>query len=89
MQEACKVEAAGLSLEVSTNQRGVQIYNGLHIQTGASRGHGGRAYGPCAGLAIEPQFWPDTPHQPGYPSSLISPGQVSKHRSRFEFATND
>ncbi|MBA97066.1 MAG: galactose mutarotase [Roseobacter sp.] len=83
MVTACHVSAAGVRLEVTTDQPGVQLYNGRHIHTGQMPGHGGAAYGSCAGLAIEPQFWPNTPHQPNFPSSLLTPGRVALHRSRF------
>ncbi len=83
MQPACSLAAAGLVLDVTTDQPGVQIYNGRHINTQGMAGHGGIPYGACAGLAIEPQFWPDTPHQPDYPSSLLLPGQTARHRARF------
>lgn len=86
MVTACQVSAAGLRLEVTTDQPGVQLYNGRHINTGQTPGHGGFAYGPCAGLAIEPQFWPNTPHLPHFPSNLLMPGQVAIHRARFKLS---
>ena len=83
MQLACTVKAGGLALDVTTDQPGVQVYNGQHIDTGATRGLQAKPYGKMSGLAIEPQFWPDTPNRPDYPSSLLLPGQVARHRSRF------
>lgn len=83
LRNACQLEAAGLTLTVATDQPGLQVYNGAHIRTAPAVGQGGRAYGRCAGLAIEPQFWPDTPNQRAYPSSLLVPGRTSQHRSRF------
>ncbi len=84
LHRACTVAAGGVSLTVTTDQPGVQIYKGRHIDTGLVGGVDGHPYGPCAGIAVEPQFWPDTPHQPTYPSSLLTPGAVSVHRSRFQ-----
>ncbi|SFT10651.1 aldose 1-epimerase [Sulfitobacter marinus] len=83
MQTACRVEASGIVLEVQTDQPGVQIYNGSNIDTTPFNGHLGRPYGACAGLAIEPQFWPDTPNQSSFPSSLLKAGQRFVIRSRF------
>ncbi len=87
MRPVCRLAAAGLVLEVQTDQPGLQMYNGADIDTGQMLGHGGKAYGAYAGLAIEPQFWPDTPNQSGYPSSLLQAGQTSRHRTRFEVST--
>lgn len=84
MQTVCRLEASGIVLEVQTNQPGVQVYNGLHIDTAPVNGHLGTPYGPCAGLAIEPQFWPDTPNQPSFPSSFLKAGDTFVSRSRFE-----
>lgn len=83
MQLACIVKAGGLVLEVTTDQPGVQVYNGRHIDTGATRGVQALPYGSMAGLAIEPQFSPNSPNRPDYPSCLLVPGQVARHRSRF------
>jgi aldose 1-epimerase len=83
MQPACQLQAGGLTLDVSTDQPGVQVYNGAHISTEEVLGHEGKPYGRCAGLAIEPQFWPDTPNRPDFPSSLLRPGKTARHRSRF------
>jgi aldose 1-epimerase len=86
LQTACRVEASGIVLDVQTDQPGVQIYNGCHIDTAPFNGHLGKPYGPCAGLAIEPQFWPDTPNQPSFPSSLLRAGERFVSRSRFEIS---
>ncbi len=84
MRPVCWLSASGLVLEVQADQPGVQIYNGADIDTGQMMGHGSKPYGRYAGLAIEPQFWPDTPNQRGYPSSLLRAGQTSRHRMRFQ-----
>jgi hypothetical protein len=34
----------------------------------------GAAYRPRAGLALETQHFPDTPNQPGFPSTVLRPG---------------
>lgn len=51
----------GLSLAVYSDAPGVQIYSGEKL---------GRA-----GLAIEPQGFPDAPNHDGFPSAVLRPGQ--------------
>lgn len=51
----------GLSLAVHSDAPGVQIYSGEKL---------GRA-----GLAIEPQGFPDAPNHDGFPSAVLRPGQ--------------
>lgn len=84
MELACRLTTERLQLDVLTDQPGVQLYNGAHIDTGADLGVDGGAYGPHTGLAIEPQFWPDTPHHPDYPDCLLLPEKPVRYRSRFE-----
>ncbi len=75
----------GLALEITTDMPGVQIFDATVIAPGA--GHDGRIYGPNAGLAIEPQFWPDAANHPDYPSIRVSPGETWSQTSRFHIRT--
>lgn len=65
---------SGRTLEVLTTEPGLQVYtaNGFH---GAVTGRRGVPYGPHAGIALETQHHPDSPHQPGYPSTELRPGE--------------
>ena len=36
-------------------------------------GHDGRSYGPFAGLCLEAQHFPDSLHQPDWPSIIATP----------------
>lgn len=71
----------GLALDITTDMPGVQIFDATGLTPGP--GHDGRTYGPNAGLAIEPQFWPDTPNHPDYPSIRVMPGETWSQTSRF------
>ncbi|WP_030272060.1 aldose epimerase family protein [Streptomyces sp. NRRL B-24484] len=64
---------SGRTLEVLTTEPGIQVYtaNGFH---GAVTGARGVPYGPYAGVALETQHHPDSPHHPSYPSTLLRPG---------------
>lgn len=84
LRPACLLEGAnGVRLAVATTEPGLQIYDGAKIDTAPAIGLGGAPYGPRAGLAIEPQRWPDAPNQQGYPSILLRPGEVYRQTSRF------
>ncbi|MFB7666143.1 aldose epimerase family protein [Kitasatospora sp. NPDC056138] len=65
---------SGRTLEVLTTEPGIQVYtaNTFH---GAVTGASGVAYGPYAGVALETQHHPDSPHQPSYPSTELRPGE--------------
>ncbi|MEO1470672.1 MAG: aldose epimerase family protein [Pseudomonadota bacterium] len=80
---ACSLAAGGLRLDVTTTEPGLQLYDGGALATAPHPGHGGAPYGAHAGLAIEPQRWPDAPNHPDYPSILLEPGQRYSQRTRF------
>jgi len=76
---------SGISMRLSSNEPGLQVYAGSGIALETNRGLNGAAYGPNAGLALEPQFWPDTPNRSEFPNAILEPGQVYLQLSRFEF----
>ncbi|SIO31287.1 aldose epimerase family protein [Vannielia litorea] len=82
MRPACTLRAAGLQLEIDTTEPGLQVYDGSGLNSEAP-GHTGKPYGPHAGVAIEPQHWPDAPNHPDYPQITLNPGQTYRQVSRF------
>jgi aldose 1-epimerase len=77
--------ASGRVLEVLTSEPGIQLYSGNQLD-GNLTGPGGAAYGPRAGLALETQHFPDTPNQPGFPSTVLRPGQVYQSATVYRFS---
>jgi aldose 1-epimerase len=75
--------ASGRILDVYTTEPGLQFYSGNFID-GRVPGKAGRVYAPRSGLCLETQHFPDSPNQPGFPSTLLRPGE--QHRSRTVFA---
>jgi aldose 1-epimerase len=78
---------SGRVLEISTNQPGLQFYDG-HVLDGSVTGREGRSYGPRAGLCLEPQNFPDAPNHPHFPSCRLGPGEVYTNRVSYKFTTN-
>ena len=76
--------ASGRTLVVSTDQPGVQFYVGNFLD-GSLVGRGGVAYGKHAGFCLETQHFPDSPNQPGFPSTVLRPGETFRSRSRYAF----
>jgi aldose 1-epimerase len=75
----------GRALEVSTDQPGVQLYtsNGLN---GKIVGKYGLAYPRYAGFCLETQHYPDSVNQPGFPSTLLHPGETFKSTTIYRFS---
>ncbi|WP_428483777.1 aldose epimerase family protein [Rhodopila sp.] len=76
--------ASGRVLEVYTDQPGLQLYTGNKL-TGAFAGHGGIIYRQSAGFALEAQGFPDAPHHPNFPSTILRPGETYRRVIRYRF----
>jgi aldose 1-epimerase len=77
---------SGRVLEIHTDQPGIQVYTGNKIN-GAFAGHGGVIYRQSAGLALEPQAFPDAPNQAHFPSTVLRPGEIHRRNIRYRFTT--
>ena len=77
---------SGRTLEVLTTQPGTQFYTGNNL-TGSVAGRGG-AYRQSAGLALEPQGFPDAPNRPEFPSTVLRPGTVYRQVIAYRFTTD-
>jgi aldose 1-epimerase len=64
---------SGRTLEVMSDQPGVQVYTGAHFD-GTVIGTSGTAYGPRAGIALETQGFPDAPNHADFPSARLRRG---------------
>lgn len=66
------------SLEIYTTAPGLQFYSGNFFD-GSLKGKKGENYNFRCGIALEPQHFPDSPNQPGFPSTFLNPGDTYKH----------
>lgn len=76
---------SGTTLTVETTEPGLQVYAGAKLNV-APPGLGGRRYGPHAGLALEPQVWPDAPNRPDFPQATLRPAETYRQVTRYRFA---
>lgn len=75
----------GTVLELFTTEPGLQFYTGNHLGAG-QRARAGGALFPHAGLCLETQHFPDSPNQPGFPSTALRPGTTYRSRTRYRFS---
>ena len=80
------VGRSGTILRIDTTEPGLQLYDGARIDTAPHLGHGGAPYGAHAGIALEPQVWPDAPNRPSFPSAVLRPGETYRQETRFTFS---
>jgi aldose 1-epimerase len=77
---------SGRVLQVFTTQPGLQFYSGNFLD-GTITGKRGVVYAHRSGLALETQHFPDSPNHPGFPSTILEPGQVYRSRTVWRFST--
>ena len=70
--------ASGRTLEVLSDQPGVQVYMGNFLD-GTLTGKAGTVYKANGGLCLETQKYPDAIHHPDWPSVRLDPGQTYRH----------
>ena len=76
---------SGRVLEISTNQPGIQFYDGKYLD-GSAISHSGAPHGPRAGLCLEPQNFPGAPNHPNFPKSRLELGEVYTNCIVYKFA---
>lgn len=76
---------SGRVLELLTTEPGLQFYSGNFLD-GSLVGKSGKAYPKRSGLCLEPQHYPDSPNQPGFPSTILEPGKTYKSKTVYRFS---
>ena len=82
------VSVKNISLELLSTEPGLQIYTGKGLDSGNEKGWGKVPYKKFAGIALEPQIWPDSPNQVGFPNPYLSPHEKYKHHTRIKFSNS-
>lgn len=67
---------SGITMEISTNQPGMQMYSGNFLK--GAVGKGGQKYEKHTGICFETQRFPDAPNKPDFPSCILRPGEEYK-----------
>ena len=71
-----RAPASGLTLEIATDQPGLQVYSGQGLAAPFVK-HGA--------IVFEPQGFPDAVNQPDFPSVILQPGQTYRRTSTYRF----
>ena len=76
---------SGISLEVYTDEPGIQVYTGNFLD-GTVKGKKGIVYNQRASVCLETQHYPDSPNKPQWPSVILEPGQTYNSKCIFKFS---
>jgi aldose 1-epimerase len=77
--------SSGRRMTLATDQPCLQVYSGNRL--GRTVGRGGVTFPVHGAVCLEPQFAPDSPHHPDWPSIVIGPGETYRHRTTYRFDT--
>ncbi len=76
---------SGISVEVYTNEPGIQVYTGNFLD-GTVKGKKGIVYNQRASVCLETQHYPDSPNKPEWPSVVLEPGQTYNSECIYKFS---
>ena len=85
VQEICAVmrnPENGLTMTVTTDLPGVQVYAGNFLK---NHGKGGVYYGKRSGVALETQFFPDSVNHPEWIQPFVKAGETWESETRYAF----
>jgi aldose 1-epimerase len=75
---------SGRAMEVWTTEPGVQFYTGNSLGD-RSGGRIAQEHARRSGLCLETQHFPDSPHRPNFPSTVLRPGDTFTSRTEWRF----
>jgi aldose 1-epimerase len=78
---------SGRTLDLHTDQPGVQFYTGNMLDASLVL-RGGVIARQSDAFCLEPQAFPDAPNRPDFPSTVLRPGQTYRSRMVFRFGTD-
>ena len=81
MAAAAYSEKSGIKLEVFTDEPTVHFYSGMHL--GIANAKNGQFYEPFSGFCFETQHHCNAINIPEFPSTLLRPGQIYKHKTSY------
>lgn len=80
-----KSAASKVEMGIRTTEPGLQVYDGAYID-GELRGLTGRPMRAHAGIALEPQVWPDANHHAHFPQAVLRAGDRYRQHTQFVFS---
>ncbi|WP_270089407.1 aldose epimerase family protein [Sphingobacterium sp. SYP-B4668] len=76
---------SGVRMDVFTTEPGVQLYT-ANWMTGNDIGKSGHRYLAYTGFCLETQHFPDSPHQPEFPTTVLKKEEVFTSETHFSFS---
>ncbi|WP_221391403.1 aldose epimerase family protein [Dyadobacter sp. NIV53] len=77
---------SGITMETFTTEPGIHVYCANYFD-GKTSEKFGKSYPKYAGICLETQHFADSPNQPGFPSTLLLPGEEFTSTTIYSFHT--
>ncbi len=81
-------DKSGIVMTVLTQEPGLQFYGGNFMQS-KNTFKGGSKDDFRAAFCLETQHFPDSPNQPGFPSTLLDSGKIYQTSSIYRFSVKE
>ncbi len=75
---------SGRMMELYTTEPGIQFYSGNSLD-GTLKGKYGKYYKKHSGFCLEAQHFPDSPNHPGFPNTILNPGDIYRQLTIYKF----
>ena len=79
MNKQAEVTFKNLCLEVHSSMPGLQVYSANFLPKSSAN------WTQHSAICLEPQFYPDSPNQPGFPNCIVRPGQCFRSATKYVF----
>ncbi len=80
---------SGRVMEIYTTEPGIQFYSGNNLDgKGGFIGKGDKPYNIYGCVCLEPQHFPDSPHHPDFPTTVLDPGEWFHSTSIYKFSAH-
>jgi aldose 1-epimerase len=76
---------SGRKIEIITDQPGIQVYTGNHLDGKFDTKTGGKNIA-RTGICLETQHFPDSPNRPDFPSVELKPGEKYETKTIYKFS---
>lgn len=80
---------SGRVMEVITDEPGLQFYSGNNRSWNQFKETGVMPENSRSSFALETQHYPDSPNQPEFPSTIVTPGKPYKSRTIYRFSVKN
>ncbi len=87
LREIARLFGPDATMVMASTEPGLQAFDGHILGYPDQRINDGAAPVPYCGLALEAQFWPNAPHEPGFPDIMLHPGQDWRQVTTWTFET--